>query len=72
MHPQDKQAFFAVAVLASVLLGWALVPGDEIDDAQIAHNHHCKMVAAWEADKAQGITEWARDGWPNYDGRECE
>lgn len=72
MHAQDKQGFFAVAVIASVLFGWAMVSSADVQDAENSHRAHCEMVALWEADARRNVAPEQRRGWPNYDKRECK
>ena len=72
MHTQDKQGLFAVAAIASVIFGWALVSNADVQDAENAHRVHCEMVALWKQDAARNVAPEQRRGWPNYDKRECK
>lgn len=71
MHTQDKQGLFAVAAIASVIFGWALVSNADVQDAENSHRVHCEMVALWEADAKRNVAPEQRLGHPNYDKREC-
>lgn len=72
MNHEEKQTAFAVAVLASVIFGWAMVSSADAQDAENAHRVHCEMVALWKQDAARNVAPEQRRGWPNYDKRECK
>lgn len=57
-----------IALAFAVMLG---VGTADAESAQAVHDEWCEMIAIWEADKARGVPEHLRDGWPS-DGRVCK
>lgn len=66
----NRSLVAAGAVIA--LAAWVAVSTADAQDAENSHRIHCEMVAVWEADKAKGLAETERNGWPNFDKRECK
>lgn len=57
------QAIFAFIVLT---VAFGIAGSFDADEADRQDEHYCEMVALYKADKAAGISEHDRRGWPEF------
>ena len=60
---QTPKTILAVLVLFAAL---AIVGHFDMEEADRQESEYCSMVALWKQDKAAGIPENDRRGWPEF------
>lgn len=60
---QTPKTILAVLVLFAAL---AIVGHFDMEEADRQESEYCSMVALWKQDKAAGISEHDRRGWPEF------
>ena len=54
----------AVALVLIVLFG--IAGNSDFEHEQMEEQNYCDMVSLWKADKAAGVPEHDRRGWPEF------
>lgn len=67
MNKQTRKHWLAAALF---LLGFGLVGQFDFEEEQRQQDEYCAMVKVWNEDKARGVPEHDRAGWPPFEGEE--
>ena len=63
---------YQVILIAIALIALAGIVGQsDFEEEQRQQDEYCAMVKVWNEDKARGVSEHDRAGWPPFDG-ECK
>lgn len=67
MNKQTRKHWLAAAL---VLLALGVVGQFDSEEEQRQQDEYCAMVKVWNEDKARGVPEHGRAGWPPFEGEE--
>lgn len=67
MNKQTRKHWLAAAL---ILLALGIVGSFDAEEEQRQAEEYCEMVKAWNEDRARGVPEHDRAGWPPFEGEE--
>ena len=67
MNKQTRKHWLAAAL---ILLALGVVGHFDSEEEQRQQDEYCAMVKVWNEDKARGVPEHDRAGWPPFEGEE--
>lgn len=67
MNKQTRKHWLAAAL---VLFALGVVGQFDSEEEQRQQDEYCAMVKVWNEDKARGVPEHDRAGWPPFEGEE--
>lgn len=68
MNKQTRKHWLAAAL---VLLALGVVGQFDSEEEQRQQDEYCAMVKVWNEDRARGVPEHDRAGWPPFKGEEA-